>query len=406
MKKETYFQTLYKRLRKLPENDRQTTVAFYREIVEDRMENGLSEEAAVASLGDVHQLAQKILLENPQRRSSTKPLWIALGVTMAVLVGMGALVTCGVLTYRELRTSSVAEPIGPMEDSIPSSQLPEGAVQGEKASTPPSEEGQTEKHMEEYRTSVEEVDVVEVDAENKQILFESSEEEELVILYETDDTQFYSIKNEGRSVTLKNEDHRRSDQTEGSYRIHVQIPSAYMGSLKVETGNGKIVAKNLQQLADVSCVTDNAAIVLEEFAAQKLSVESKNGAISLHDVQADQSLALHATNGFIGLTGCTSPETGIATRNGAIHLTQVQAAQAIRVESSNGAISLDSLESPDIQLQNQIGAITGSIQGKKADYRIVTEQKLGENNLTDQSGGTKQLQVKTNLGRIHVTFNE
>lgn len=57
--------------------------------------------------------------------------------------------------------------------------------------------------MEEYRTSVEEVDVVEVDAENKQILFESSEEEELVILYETDDTQFYSIKNEGRSVTLK-----------------------------------------------------------------------------------------------------------------------------------------------------------------------------------------------------------
>ena len=73
MKKETYFQTLYKLLRKLPENDRQTTVAFYREIVEDRMENGLSEEAAVASLGDVHQLAQKILLENPQRRSSTKP---------------------------------------------------------------------------------------------------------------------------------------------------------------------------------------------------------------------------------------------------------------------------------------------------------------------------------------------
>ena len=182
VKKETYFQTLYKLLRKLPENDRQTTVAFYREIVEDRMENGLSEEAAVASLGDVHQLAQKILLENPQRRSSTKPLWIALGVTMAVLVGMGALVTCGVLTYRELRTSSVAEPIGPMEDSIPSSQLPEGAVQGEKVSTPPSEEGQTEKHMEEYRTSVEEVDVVEVDAENKQILFESSEEEELVIL--------------------------------------------------------------------------------------------------------------------------------------------------------------------------------------------------------------------------------
>ena len=100
MKKETYFQSLYKLLRKLPENDRQTTVAFYREIVEDRMENGLSEEAAVASLGDVHQLAQKILLENPQRRSSTKPLWIALGVTMAVLVGMGALVTCGVLTYR------------------------------------------------------------------------------------------------------------------------------------------------------------------------------------------------------------------------------------------------------------------------------------------------------------------
>lgn len=406
MKKEAYFQTLYKLLRKLPENDRQTTVAFYREIVEDRMESGLSEEEAVASLGDIHQLAQKILLENPQRRSNTKPLWIALGVTMAVLVGMGALAICGILTFRELQASSVAESAGPTENLTPSSQLPGETMQGEEASAVPSEEGQTDKHMEEYRTSIGETDAVEIDAENKQILFESSEEEELVVLYETDDTQFYSIKHEGCSVKLENKDHRRSDQTEDTYRIHVQIPSAYMGSLKVETGSGKIEAKNLQQLADFSCETTNAMVDLEKIAAQNLSVESKNGAISLHDVHADQSLALHAMNGFIGLTGCISPEIEIATRNGAIALTQVQAERVIRVESSNGAISLDLLESPDIQLQTQIGAITGSIQGKKADYRIVTEQKLGENNLTEQSDGTKQLQVKTNLGRIHITFSE
>ena len=72
MKKETYFQKLYQLLRALPDCDRNTIVAFYQEIVEDKMESGLSEEEAVASLGDVNQLAQKILLENPQRRPSLK----------------------------------------------------------------------------------------------------------------------------------------------------------------------------------------------------------------------------------------------------------------------------------------------------------------------------------------------
>lgn len=405
MKKETYFQKLYQLLRALPDCDRNTIVAFYQEIVEDKMESGLSEEEAVASLGDVNQLAQKILLENPQRRPSLKPIWIALGVVVAILVVLGVWTALGIVTYQELRTNSVAEQVLPSKGHSESfSSMSEEILQGDERETS-SKKDTVGKHMEEYRAPVHEVDAMKFEAENKSITFEAADTEEIVISYETDSTQLYTVGQKGSTIYLENKDQREQEQKKGTYRIVVQLPTSYLGGLDVKIDNGKIEAKDLQQLTSFFCETQNATIDFDHLGVENLCTKTRNGKLILRAIQADQQIELSTSNGAIHLEDCISEVMNLESKNGFIALHAVQATQAIQAETTNGAISLEGLQSPDIQLKTVNGEVAGTIYGNQEDYQIITEQRLGKKNLENKSTGTKKLQVTTDLGRIQITFD-
>ena len=65
MTKREFTDTLRQLLSGLSPEDIENSVAYYSEMIDDRMEDGLSEEAAVQAVGDVHQIAQQILMETP-----------------------------------------------------------------------------------------------------------------------------------------------------------------------------------------------------------------------------------------------------------------------------------------------------------------------------------------------------
>lgn len=65
MNKEDFLDELAKRLSGLPQEDIDERIAFYREMIYARMEEGLSEEEAIASIGSVDEVARKIMAEYP-----------------------------------------------------------------------------------------------------------------------------------------------------------------------------------------------------------------------------------------------------------------------------------------------------------------------------------------------------
>ena len=65
MNKLDFILTLRGRLENLPQEDVEDRLRFYMEIIEDRMEEGLSEEAAVAELGTVEEIAAQIIADIP-----------------------------------------------------------------------------------------------------------------------------------------------------------------------------------------------------------------------------------------------------------------------------------------------------------------------------------------------------
>ena len=66
MTKEGFLAQLRQQLWALPEADRQNSLDYYAEMIDDRMEEGLSEEEAVAAIGNLEEIVQQILGETPR----------------------------------------------------------------------------------------------------------------------------------------------------------------------------------------------------------------------------------------------------------------------------------------------------------------------------------------------------
>jgi len=66
MKKQEFLDKLKASLWSMPEADKQRSVDYYAEMIDDRMEDGLSEEEAVAAIGDLDEIVKQILTESPR----------------------------------------------------------------------------------------------------------------------------------------------------------------------------------------------------------------------------------------------------------------------------------------------------------------------------------------------------
>ena len=73
MNKERFIASLKRRLHRLPKKEISERVSFYSEMIDDRIEDGISEEAAVAEIGSIDKIVTQIMSESaqnsqPQRR--------------------------------------------------------------------------------------------------------------------------------------------------------------------------------------------------------------------------------------------------------------------------------------------------------------------------------------------------
>ena len=78
MNKREFLRSLSASLRGMPRGERAQSLEYYGEMIQDRMEEGLSEEEAVARLGSADEIARQILEGGGAqgRQGSRVPLWM------------------------------------------------------------------------------------------------------------------------------------------------------------------------------------------------------------------------------------------------------------------------------------------------------------------------------------------
>ena len=65
MNKEQFLDELRRELSGLPREDIEERIAFYEEMIADRMDEGMSEKEAVSGIGSVEEIARQIMSEIP-----------------------------------------------------------------------------------------------------------------------------------------------------------------------------------------------------------------------------------------------------------------------------------------------------------------------------------------------------
>lgn len=68
MNKQQFLSALRARLTQLPPQDIEKSLDFYAEMIDDRIEEGLTEEEAVSAMGDIEEIAAQILMDTPLPR--------------------------------------------------------------------------------------------------------------------------------------------------------------------------------------------------------------------------------------------------------------------------------------------------------------------------------------------------
>ena len=74
MKRSEFLEELKVRLWAMPEGDIQNSLDYYSEMIDDRMEDGLTEEEAVAAVGDLEEIVKQILSETPRPPQVVEPI--------------------------------------------------------------------------------------------------------------------------------------------------------------------------------------------------------------------------------------------------------------------------------------------------------------------------------------------
>lgn len=101
MNKKRFLSILNKKLIMLPKQEVKERLNFYSEMIDDRIEDGLSEEEAVLEIGDIEEVANQIIVEvtgdlNYKSKSLTKrelilliigaPLWVPLLISVFTII--------------------------------------------------------------------------------------------------------------------------------------------------------------------------------------------------------------------------------------------------------------------------------------------------------------------------------
>lgn len=171
-------------------------------------------------------------------------------------------------------------------------------------------------------------------------------------------------------------------------------------------------------------------VYLPQERVYALDLQTTTGAIRLSNGNLNVSkITLKATTGLISTKDCTLSSTGevrFETTTGIVSVGKLSAQTVVlKTTTGNletiGPITADTVQANattgDLKITGKIcanaitlatttGDLNARIGGKKADYSILVSHSTGNSNVSEQTGGTKTLNVSCTTGDIHITFAE
>lgn len=362
MNKQSFLRALERGLAPLREEDRRQALDYYAEMIADAVENGASEEDAVAGFDAPESIAAQLCAESEQ-----------------------------------VRHGAHAEPHMPDE---PWEYSPKGDVHTVVVDA--RLVGVRVRHSSDGR-----VRVWFTPRENERI---TAEEADGVFRF----THKPSLLGSGRLFGIV------IDRREAV----LEVPRDFSGTVCVKTSESSVCAGDLSLGGTVQLVTRNSNIRVERGVFDALRCKTSNSSIALSDTDARDceaatsnssitaercafgSYLCKTSNARVTLTDTAGERCEAVTDNARVTAERCRFAHRLWLTTSNGPIHIDAIAAPDVSLQTSNGAIKGTLLGDEADYAVTARTSNAKNNLRDvcPPDAPNRLRAVTSNGRIELLF--
>lgn len=354
MTKERFLGNLEYALKFMAQDERDATINFYSEMIDDRIEDGLNEEEAVAQMESPEDIATR-LQKTQETTSNDKESDQGTDNDDGNNIGSWEkrLVTYPVSQVRIINVKS---------DNLPIHVCMDETSDEIKAT---------------YFTSQHDPYSITLD------------DGELTLTHKGAFERISSDFVTGLSDLMNNLSQMFSGGSYGSSGafIDITLPKGYNGALSLIGSNARIHIDGVQCHTGITASTSNGRIQCNDCALDALKAQTSNARVECEDVKTRGNIELKSINGRLVARNCV-------------------AFGALQMTTSNGAVIVDDISSDDIRMKTSNGSVSGSVQGSQSDYAIDSATSNGHSNLPESTTGKKRLSVHTSNGSIRIRFEE
>lgn len=328
MTRRQFLNKLYRRLWPLGAEEAEQHLTYYAEMLADRMEEGMTEEEAVASLEDVDTIARRILedagVEPDQAADSAAPVrsvgngrkWaVACVVGLLVLAVLGAWVFCMSVTRNVIQGTDSVEIL----ESLPTELEAETAI--EEVTIVDRGSGAVYA-AEEHVLSAENVRKISIQWTAGEVLVFCGESGDIII-------------SESAAQPLSAEERMSYDLQDGELKVRSQRTGSYdrEKTLMVQLPVGAI-------LEEMEVETVSASVEICGGAAQELELDSVSGALTVEAVNGGfPEVSASTVSGFVRLEG-DIPEVELESTSGDLSVAGNQVLRSLDAETVSGLVQL------------------------------------------------------------------
>lgn len=427
MNKEQFLSELSRRLDGLNGNDLYRTLEYYAEMIDDRVEDGMSEEAAVAALGDLEAIAREIMQDAPARESAKREESDeADEPERQVFTG----------ELRRIHLDSMDA-----DFVVRGAELPEGTCcVVEKAQG--------------MRWRMEDGALTVSDSENDSghIRFDTdSGKGRGSFRFSTDSeggmrgllNRIFSMHTvQGQPVTVLVPEHVRCEMEIHSKSGDVQLENfALDGSVRADSFSGDLSAAHVSATGELAMKSTSGDVELSECRALRLTLKSTSGDIQLRSVESEtgasaasvsgdvtvqganlvDELTCQTASGDVRLCGANAERISVSSSSGDVSVQNTlsrtnmelcsvsgdvtvsdsEAQGALKARSTSGDVRLRSAAGASLSLESRSGDIGGTLRGPESLYDFRCHSRSGDVHAPD-SRGERPVEARTSGGDIRL----
>lgn len=402
MKKAEFLALLRERLADFSNEDAEKSAAFYSEMIDDRMEEGMTEEEAVAALGSLDDIVRSIRQEThgdrepqrdresqrdrePQREVNSAPVMqsrnrhLSVAGIVAIVIGVVALIIAVTILmfslarlddnddYRYVQNTSQNVQQVDASSAAQNSQSSDGGsvAQNSQGTANNSISASAGFTREEYLLDMSSVQQLSVSSLIDEIRIMPGDGTELRAVYQQSDTLWYEMRQENGTLYIEQKSSQeqitRQGRDDDDYKLWIYLPQG--------------------------------AVTLE--------VSTTNGEIDITNLSLPETTIMSSTNGDIDLANCTGSTVQITSTNGDID-TEACVINDLQVNNTAGSIDLE-IDAQTATVVNASGEVDVKLRGTNSDYTVQTQTTSGRAK-AGTGTGSRMISITTESGEIEYEF--